>query len=307
MISLLPPCVEALLPLVEQGDAKATEIVAAYMKNRVSVVRIYEDLPNIADKIVATMNKPNLTTFSCQLVYEKGHADKCDQTRCPYFAARDPVGFILDQVERVTYNPTTKTLKLYFPNARRPLQIPVAGSIVNRAEVEGNIKAFMLEYSNVSISLRPYKDEDTGIRRDPLDELITQAYHMAEPLMEDEYGVGEVLIHIIQTNVITPTELATVTSDVFVYVNKEGAKYLAISPKLMRTVSRQLMGIASIKKLTNLLSDYGIEKRRLRLHGERAYFYLVPASLFERLTGEKLEDYLNPGRTLDVEALYGGE
>jgi len=96
-------------------------------------------------------------------------------------------------------------------------------------------------------------------------------------------------------------------SDLFVYIDNKEQKYLAISTKLMRTVARQFLGIASIRKLGQVLDNYGIEKRRLRLHGERAYFYLVPANLFERLTGEKLEDYLNPGRTLDVEALYGGE
>jgi len=307
MVLLLPPCVEALLPFVEEGDETAITIVASYMGRHVSVAKIYDELPSIADKIVAAMNKPGLPTFSCHLVYDAGHTDKCDQSRCPFLAARDPVSFILDQVERVTYNPTTGDLKLYFPNVRRPLVIPVKGSVVNRAEVEGNVRKFMLEYAGVMLSLRPYKDDDTGERRDPLDELITLAYQIAETLAEDEYGVGEVLLHILQTHPLEPPGAATAMSDLFVHIDNNGDRYLAISTKLMRSVARQFLGIASIRKLGQVLENYGIEKRRLRLHGERAYFYLVPEHIFERLTGEKLDNYLNPAKTLDVDAWYGGE
>jgi len=302
---LLPPCVEGLIIHHKNtGDEEALKIVASYLKGRVSLAAIYDKLPDIADKIVSVLGKNDIQPFSCQLVHSKGFSSLCKSFECPFFAQNDPVNFVLSNVERIVYNPLTKELKFYFAGTNVPLVVPTKSVSANRAEIMGEINAYMLEVFGVFLPLRPYRDED-GVRRDPLQELIMLAFRQAVTRFDDEEGIDEVITHIINSNPVVPQYMASALSEAFVYVDSSGSKYLAISAKLMRATARQLLGIRSIRKLKNLLQTYGIEKRRIRLQNERAYFYLVPEKLARRLLGVELDELITEN-AVDIGDIFDG-
>lgn len=289
MSLLLPPCIESLVSdLKEDPDPEAVEVVASYMRDSgISTRLIHTEFPELAEVLVPAMTKPGLPGFSCDFVASKGYSDKCNMDTCPFLAVVNPVSFVLDRVERITYNPLTKELKLYFPRVPVPLVVPTGAVSVNRPEVEASISTYMLEVYGVYPSFHRYRDDD-GVVHDPLRDLIVMAFKRAEMKAEDEVGVAEVLTTIISNHAPVPMELASVLSDMFIYINGKGERYLAISTRVMRTHARQLLGVHSVRKLSKMLTPYNIEKKRIRLQGERAYYYLVPERQFKELTGMDL-------------------
>ena len=289
---LLPPCVEALMERVRtREDERALVVVASYFKGHVPRHTMYRTFPEVANKIMEAINKREIPPFSCRLVSTMGFEHLCDSARCPFLAQTDAVSFVLTNAKRITYNPLTKELKFYFPNVRSPMVVPTRGAVANRNEVMGDMNAYALEAFGVFLQLKPYRDED-GVRHDPLQELIMLAFKQAETVMEDEEGVAEALTHIITMYSIVPHEEATALSDGFVYTDPHGNRFLAISASVMRSVAHSFLGIRSIRRLKELLEKYGIVKRRIRIHGERAYFYLVPEAVVRSLLDTSLEGIL---------------
>ncbi len=134
---------------------------------------------------------------------------------------------------------------------------------------------------NVPIILTVYKTED-GERIDQLQRFITRAFERAIHVREDDVGIAELVNELY--SLYPPVEKPSVLPDAFIYADKRG-KYYAVLARHVRQKARSLLGISSIRKLTNLLRRFGIEKRRIMVAGQRDYFYLVPFGVFKELVG----------------------
>jgi len=275
----LPPCIEALLSITE--DEKARKLIVGFIRE---YQPRYNDVAEIVGTDVANElfeeAKDTTATFSCIQVTER-FPGACDITNCP-LVSTDPVSLLLNFADKIIYNRATKELKIYFAGKDEPLIIPVKAIATDRRSVLGDISAFTLEMFNTPIVLRTFTKEDTGERIDQLQQFITRAFARAIHVREDDIGIGELLTELY--NLYPPVEKPTTLPDAFIYADRHG-KYYAVLAKHVRQKARSLLGITSIRKLTQLLRRFGIEKRRIMVSRQRAYYYLVPFSVFRELLG----------------------
>ena len=277
-----------------EGDEKALLVVASYVKHAGPAMakELARQHPDIAGNVFAVM--PNAPQFSCDLVHTYGFSDICDLGRCPFFASNNPVEFLIENAERITFNPFRNELKFYFPGVRRPLRVPISAVVEDRSKVIGEIASFTLTTFGVMLVMSKYRDPDTGMMVDPLRNLIEVAFRKARPVAEDEDGVSDMLLDIISSTTLVGHKEATTLTELFIYEGRDG-RYLAIDPRLIRARAHTFLGTTSLRKVAQLLERYGIEKRRLRLHGDRKNYYLVPERTLKMLLGVTVDDLLEAG------------
>ncbi len=283
----LPPCIKTLL---ERGvEGKAREVVLAFLKE---YQPRYSDVAElVGDELAGELFREAMNfrgSFSCFNVAQVA-PEACDMGNCPLVAG-DPVSLMLSFADKILYNRATRELKIYFYGKDEPLIIPVKAIASDRRSVLGEIASFTLELFNVPIILRTYQTED-GERVDQLQQFITRAFERAVMVREDDIGVSELVTELY--NLYPPADLksakdkATVP-EAMIYVDKRG-KYYAVLARLVRQKARSMLGISSIRKLSETLRRFGIEKRRIMVGRKRAYYYLVPERMFRELVGEELK------------------
>jgi len=283
----LPPCIKTLL---ERGaEGRAREVVLAYLKEYQPK---YSDVAElVGDGLAGELFREAMdfsSSFSCFNVAQVAPG-VCNIIECP-LVADDPVSLLLGFADKILYNRATRELKIYFYGKDEPLIIPVKSIASDRRTVLGEIAAFTLELFNVPLILRTYKTED-GERVDQLQQLITQAFGRAVVVREDDVGVSELITELY--NLYPPADLESAKDKVdlpesFIYIDTRG-KYFAVLARIVRQKARSVLGISSIRKLSETLRRFGIEKRQLMVGRKRGYYYLVPANIFRELTGEELK------------------
>jgi len=315
MSTKLPPCVRAILKSEELYE-NHKEIVASFFKSYVDdptqAFKIIDDSDK-AFEIYKAMNDTATPIFSCDYV-RATIPEVCDIMTCPFHADSDPVKFLLNRISRAIYDMETHNLTLWFENTENPLYIDVEEAYMKPTATIAKIATYTLENFNHPVRLRKYRDKD-GTIREPLDEFLRTVVPSAQKTGgSDVYGVGELVLNIVTTHTVVPDDLATVNSDVFVYVARDANRYIAIAHRLVKSMARSIIGTTSNVKLFKLLARYGIQRKRIRLKGERGYFVLVPEKVFERLTGYTIdeilksegEDLLSELFSVDDDSLLGG-
>ena len=308
----LPPCVINALGH-EIDFAKYVEVVAAYVKTYVkSPVELSEAVPQrLMPYVMSALTNRNIPTFSCDLVMSVDDS-LCDDTKCPLFAEKDPVAFLMNNVEEVVWNLETSDIKIKFRNVYQPLILNAYEAFRNPSDAKALIASFTLQNLGKAIYLvRTTVKMPDGSRhvKDQLRQFLEELYSVADKVYEgDVMGIGELITDILNSHQVVPAELASVESEVFVYIDRLGNRYLAIEPRILRTKARNRLGITSNNKLIRVLSKYNINKTRIRLHGDRKYVFLVPEEVIRRYADVDIDD-ITRGQEVsesDIMRLLGG-
>lgn len=292
---MLPPCVKSVLELPEEDLKNYVAIVGAYFKSYARTPNdILSTVPSDLIPIVWKAYKdPKTPRFNCDLV-KSTNAELCNPSMCPLMAGEDPVEFLVSKIASAVYDLETRDITIWFEDIDEPLVFNAKEAYKNPSEVRAEIAVYTLEHFGSSILLTTIKDED-GNKINLIKEFVDRVYTIATKRKgSDAMGIGELLLGIVNNHPITPKELASVNSEVFVYESRDGRKYLAIEPRLFKTKAKSHLGVSSQQKLIRVLRKHGIEKRRLRIKGELGYFYLVPKETIEMFTGMDFDEILNP-------------
>ena len=306
MSLMLPPCIRKALESKENLN-QCLMVVGAYFKSYArSPSDILSSVPQDMLPDVWSASKSKMTPiFSCDLVAQ--HCpDFCDESKCPLVSDEDPVDFLVTRIMRAEWDLETKDVAIWFNGVAEPLVFNVKNALKSPSEARAEIAVFTLEHFGRAIILSKIKTKDEDGRkftRDLLLEFINQVYsHAVKIAGNDVEGIGELILDIIQKHQITPRDLATVECDVFVYQESGGKRYIAVEPRLFRAKVRNYLGITSNSRLVNVLRRYNILKRRIRVHGERGYFFLIPETTIRKYSGMDIDDAVRA--SADISELF---
>jgi len=292
----LPPCVSNAITNAEKSP-QYTTIIASYVKTYINSPRELGEVlpPELMPKVFSAMTK-NVPTFSCDLVTSID-SSLCDDSRCPLFAEQDPVAFLLNNVESAEWDVETSDVSIKFTGIPQVLVLNAYETFKNPRDATAIIATFTLQNMGKAIYLsKKVAKLPDGTRQvtDQLRQFLEEVYVIADKVYgDDTLGVGELILDIVNTYQIVPPELASVESEVFVYVDSKGKQYIAIEPNIFRAKARSKLGIPSNRKLLTVLARYGIAKRRVRLHDDRKYVFLIPEEKVEEYAGVPLQKLLS--------------
>jgi len=306
MSTYLPPCVAKALKS-EEGLQNCMTVIASYFRTYAKdPATILSYVPEkYAVDVWNLVKSPKTPIFTCDLVAQYC-PDFCDESACSLLAEEDPVNFLASRISYAEWDVETKDVAIWFRDIPTPLSFNAKEALKNPAEARAAVKVYTLEHFGRIVNLGKITVRDKDGRRhtrDLLEEFITQVYVKASKVAgNDVEGVGEVILDLVQHHQVIPPDLATISSSVFVYVDQDGKTYLAVEPRLFRSKVRASLGITSNKRLLSVVQQYGIVKRRIRLKGERGYFFLIPEDVVRRYVGAPLNELVRA--QVDISELF---
>jgi hypothetical protein len=285
----IPPCIEYF---IRTNPISYLNIIASYFKTYGGLEKLYE--MGVDARVIRAVKEfiPDAPNFMCELV-QAAHSNACDKSKCTLLAKIDPVEFLVNRITKAKYNVATKDLFLWFKDVSQPLVINVSMVMSGKRDAVAEIATYTLENFGKMLVLGKVKDAQTGEKRDLLIEFIEKIFPTAEKVnVDDPTDFYEAVLKAVEGNQVVPKELATAATTAFVYEDEDGKKYLAIKSRNFMNILRNIVG-GSRRQLKSLLTSMGVEKHRLRLRGERDYYYLIPEKIVVEATGQTLDEIVN--------------
>ena len=304
----LPPCVKRDL---NGGDL---QIAAAFFKTQgFSVVEVAKAVGNDVQKVATVLD--TMTTapaFTCEWV-KKVAPDFCDEEMCPLKQPLDPLEQAKMFVDTVTYIEDDDNLVISFRNSNKKMVVGYEWALLHPRQFAIRFSANVHKVFHIDFELA-HIDHDTGridysVAKDFAKWLMDNATYVPA---SDAYGLGEVVLNIVQSNrVYRRPEIRGIDPEevVVIYEERNESKYLLIDAVRFRMRLRAVFGAQAMNawRINSLLGKFGITVKRISVAYTRKIFYSLNEKTFRELTGMELEEVVGDDEWEDVLAGLSGE